>query len=141
MIHNSFVGGVRFCLRCCLCDDNLALNFAQGSNRIVSFWFAKFWFAKVNQKSRKGFDSRDESKSFFYSRERIILFLISDHFDLRFKLFFFIVIWFDFHTSQLGIHPRIMSHLRIKIKSNKKSKVGESWFTRLRIIIWFDLKS
>ena len=28
-----------------------------------------------------------------------------------------------------------------KIKSNQKSKVGESWFTHLRIIFWFDFES
>ena len=136
-IHNSFVGGVRFCLSCCLCDDNLALSFAQGSNRIVSFWFAKIWFAKVNQKSRKGFDSRDESKSFFISpsRGRIILFVIFIYFDLRFKLILFILIRFDFYSSRIWIH------LRIKIKTNQKSKVGETWFTHLRIIIWFDFES
>ena len=43
----------------------------------------------------------------------------------------------DFDSSQITIHPRIMIHLRIKIETIQKSKVGESWFTHLRIIGWF----
>ena len=61
--------------------------------------------------------------------------------DLRFNLISFILIWFDFDSSRITIHPRIMTILRIKIKSNQKSKVGESWFTHFRIIGWFDFES
>ena len=47
--------------------------------------------------------------------------------------------WFD--SSLITLHPRIMIHVRIKIKSNQKSKVGESWLTHLRIMGWFDFGS
>ena len=46
-----------------------------------------------------------------------------------------ILIRFDFDSS------RTMTHLRIKIKSNEKSQEGESWFTHLRIIGWFNFES
>ena len=67
--------------------------------------------------------------------------LIFIQFDLRFKLILFILIRFDFDSSRITIHPRIMIHLRIKIKSNQKSKKGESWFTHFRIIGWFVFES
>ena len=102
----------------------------QGSDRIDSFWFAE-----VNQKSQITFDSRDESKSFFI--------IDSDSFWFTFEaneLQWFILNHFDFDSTRITIQPRIMIHLRIKIKSNQKSKVGEMWFTHLRIIGWFDFE-
>ena len=49
--------------------------------------------------------------------------------------FLFILIRLDFDSS------RIMIHLRIKVKSNLKSKVAGSWFIHLRMIGWFDFES
>ena len=59
--------------------------YSQGSDRIDSIWFANFWFAEVNQKSQKDFDSRCESKSFFF------WFTWANHFIFR---FWFILIHF-----------------------------------------------
>ena len=53
----------------------------------------------------------------------------------------FILIRFDFDYLGITVHPQIIFHLRIKIKSNQKSKVGESIFTHFRIIGWFDFES
>ena len=64
--------------------------------------------------------------------------MIFIHFDFRFNL---TLIRFDFDSSQITIHSRIMSHMRIKNQIEKKSKVGESWFTHLRIIGCFDFES
>ena len=114
----------------------------QGSDQIDSFLFANFRFVEVNQKSQKRFWFARWMKIFFFdSRGRIILFLFLIDFDSRFKLIVFILIRLDFNSSQITPHPRIMIHLRIKIKSNQKSKVGESWLTHLRIIGWFDFGS
>ena len=60
---------------------------------------------------------------------------------IHFESQYFILIRFVFDSSPITIHPRIMIHLRIKIKLNQKSKVGQSWFTHLRIIGWFDFDS
>ena len=110
----------------------------QGSDRIDSFWFTwpnHFIF---------------DSDSFWCKRIAIIYFeiwfsilirfdlqfiLIFIYCDFRFELILFILIRFDFDLSGF------MIHLRIKIKSNKKSKIGESWFTHLRIINRFDFES
>ena len=88
----------------------------QGSDRIDSFWFANFWFAEVNQKSQKDFDS-------------------------RFNLILFTLLRSDFDSSRIMIHSWILVHLLIKIKSNQKLKVGGSWFNHLRVIGLFDFES
>ena len=130
-------------------------------------WFVKIWFAKVNQKSQKDFDSRGESKSFFFLflihvgesfyfcdsdpfwftfKANIIHFysqfiFIFIHFDLRFKWFY--SFWFGLILIRRESRFTRESWFTCESKSNriKKSKVGESWFTHLRIIIWFDFKS
>ena len=79
----------------------------QGSDRIDSFWFAE-----MNQKSQKDFDSRGVSKSFFF--DTILIFI---HFDMRFNLILFILIRFDFDSSPITIHLQIMAHLRIQNKN------------------------
>ena len=108
----------------------------QGSNRIDLFWFAKIWFAKVNKKSQKDLDSRGESKYFTYEANESQWFILI-HFDFDFYSFWF-AIEIDFiHFDSVWF----MIHLRIIIKSNLKSKIGESWFTHLRIIFWFDFES
>ena len=162
-------------------------------------WFVKIWFAKVNQKSQKDFDSRGESKSFFFlflihvgesfyfcdsdpfwftfkaniihfyswifdspkwiknlkkilirevnqfffifdSLGHIILFLIHNSFRFISILIsdsnWFYSFWFGLilKSSRIAIHPRIMIHLRIKIKSKRKSKpFANQWLTRIRI--------
>ena len=80
--------------------------------------FFYFWFTLANH--------------FIFDSQFI---LITIHFDLRFELILFILIRFNFDSTP------IMIHLRIKIKSNKKSQEGESWFTYLWIIAWFDFES
>ena len=119
----------------------LNINCYQGSDRIDSFWFAevhkKILICEVNQNLFFYFWFT-WANHFIFWFWFIVIFI---HFDLRFKVILFILIRFDFDSSRITTHPRIMIHLRIKIKSNQKSKVGESWFTHLRIIGWFDFES
>ena len=62
------------------------------------------------------------------------LFLFLILLDELFKFWFwftsilFILIRFDFDLSRITIHSQVMINLRIKMKSNQKSKVGESRF-------------
>ena len=114
----------------------------QGSDRIDSFWFANFWFAEVNQKLQIYFICD--------SLGRIILFLILIHFDsqcnlifihfdLRFNLILYILIsdsilFYSFWFGFILFRRESRFTRESKIKSNQKSKVGESWFTHFRIM-------
>ena len=89
-------------------------------------WFARwikiffFWFLI----------DVDES---FYFRFPIHFDFYSFWFAIQVDLIHFNSVWFWFvanHDSPTN-----------KIKSNQKSKVGESWLTHFRVIIWFDFES
>ena len=82
-------------------------NLWQGLNRIDSFWFANFWFAKVNQKSQKDFDSRGES-FYFWLWSILIHFDFPCWFDLihlkKAMTFYWLKFWnnvFCFSTTDL----------------------------------------
>ena len=108
---------------------------------------------------------REEHQNTFLncdSLSRIILFLILIHFDSLSKptnridsiwfVFVFISIcdsisfysfWFDLILIRRESRFTRESWFvfESKIKSNQKSKVGESWFTDCRVIVWFDFVS
>ena len=76
------------------------------------------------------------TKNFWFARCIKIFFLFLINVGEPFHFWFwFILIRFDFDSSLITIHPRI------KIKTNQKSKVGESWFTHLQIIGRFNFES
>ena len=92
----------------------------------------------------------DEVKGKILKWFNLILILI--HFDSQFLGYLFILIcdsiwfysyWFGFilirRQSRFTRGSWFISES--KIKSNQKSKVGESWFTHCRIIGWFDFES
>ena len=110
--------------------------------------FFDFWFISVNHFIFDSLSKRtNRNDSFWFT-------LICHIFSIWFWYWFILIhnsFWFLFilicDSNRFYsfwfvlIFPRIMIHLRIKIKTNQKSNVGESRFTHLRIIGWFDFES
>ena len=101
------------------------------SDRIDSFWSANFDSPNWNKNKKKDFDSRSEAKSFF-----LFVIYLGESF---YFLFWFILFQNSFGFLFILICDSIWFYS--KIKSNQKSKVGESWFALCRIIDWFDFES
>ena len=132
-------------------------SFKQSSDQIDSFWFANFDSPKW-MKIQKMILIREKYQNLsllsFTWANHFIFYSDSFWFSLIHDSFEFLIILIcdsiRFYSFSFGL-VKIRRESRFKreswftceskIKSNHKSNVGESWFTHLRIIGWFDCES